>query len=215
MLGSCWMVFLQMPIFMGLYYALQESIFFRLQPFLWMPNLAAPDMLIYWGEKIPLISNPDHQGIVLCGLFPNLLYLGPFFNILPILAVALMIVQQKLTMPPPTDEQTAMQAKTMKYMMIFMGFMFYKVAAGLCMYFIASSLWGVAERKLIKKKSGAPVSPGPAMASASSRRGAAPPVRSNAGQRSRSARTADTNGDGFLARLREWWADILKQASKK
>ena len=29
-LGSCWMLLLQMPIFMGLYYALQESIHFRL-----------------------------------------------------------------------------------------------------------------------------------------------------------------------------------------
>src|SRR5581483_8994864 len=37
-LGSCWILFLQMPIFMGLYYCLQESIFFRLAPFLWIQN---------------------------------------------------------------------------------------------------------------------------------------------------------------------------------
>jgi YidC/Oxa1 family membrane protein insertase len=37
----------------------------------------------------------------------------------------------------------------MKYMMLFMGFLFFKVAAGLCIYFIASSLWGIAERKLV------------------------------------------------------------------
>jgi membrane protein insertase Oxa1/YidC/SpoIIIJ len=40
----------------------------------------------------------------------------------------------------------------MKYMMIFFGLMFYKVAAGLCVYFISSSLWGFAERKLLPKK---------------------------------------------------------------
>jgi membrane protein insertase Oxa1/YidC/SpoIIIJ len=34
-------------------------------------------------------------------------------------------------------------------MMIFMGLLFYKVPSGLCIYFIASSLWGIAERKLI------------------------------------------------------------------
>ena len=34
-------------------------------------------------------------------------------------------------------------------MMIFMGVMFYHVAAGLCVYFIASSLWGIGERKLL------------------------------------------------------------------
>jgi YidC/Oxa1 family membrane protein insertase len=49
-----------------------------------------------------------------------------------------------------------MQQKIMKYMMIFMGFMFYKVASGLCLYFIASSIWGIAERKLLP----APSAPG-------------------------------------------------------
>jgi hypothetical protein len=37
-------------------------------------------------------------------------------------------------------------------MMIFFGLLFYKVAAGLCIYFIASSLWGFAERKWLPKK---------------------------------------------------------------
>ena len=39
----------------------------------------------------------------------------------------------------------------MKYMTLFMGLLFYKVAAGLCLYFIASSAWGLAERKLLAK----------------------------------------------------------------
>jgi YidC/Oxa1 family membrane protein insertase len=42
-----------------------------------------------------------------------------------------------------------MQQKMMKYMMIFMGIMFYKVPAGLCLYFIVSTMWGIGERKLI------------------------------------------------------------------
>jgi YidC/Oxa1 family membrane protein insertase len=142
--GSCWLILLQMPVFLGLYYALQESIHFRLSSFLWIDNLAAPDMLIPWGSSIPWISKPQDYGW--------LLYLGPYFNILPVVAVALMIVQQKMTMPPPADDQAAMQMKMMKYMMIFMGLMFYKVAAGLCIYFIASSLWGFAERKLLPKR---------------------------------------------------------------
>jgi hypothetical protein len=37
-------------------------------------------------------------------------------------------------------------------MMIFFGLMFYKVAAGLCLYFITSSAWGFCERKLLPKK---------------------------------------------------------------
>jgi YidC/Oxa1 family membrane protein insertase len=204
MMGSCWMVLLQMPIFMGLYYALQESIHFRLAPFLWMENLAAPDMLKWWGENIPWISQPSAQG--------GLLYLGPFFNILPIIAVSLMLVQQKMLTPPPTDEQQAMQQKMMKWMMVLFGFMFYKVAAGLCLYFIASSLWGLAERKLLPKRQLATATAG------------APTDTSTNGQRSRTSsrpgrgrnrRDEEEEGDGLVQRVKDWWEELVKQASKK
>ncbi len=144
--GSCWVLLLQMPIFMGLYFALQESIHFRLAEFwpTWITNLAAPDMLFSWSQRIPYISRVEDYG--------SFFYLGPYFNLLPVIAVALMIVQQKMMTPPPTDEQQAMQQKMMKYMMVFFGLMFYKVAAGLCLYFIASSVWGFCERKLLPKK---------------------------------------------------------------
>ena len=39
----------------------------------------------------------------------------------------------------------------MKYMMIFMAFIFYKVPAGVCLYYIATNAWGLLERKLIPK----------------------------------------------------------------
>ena len=54
-------------------------------------------------------------------------------------------------MPPAADEQAAMQQKIMQYMMIFMGLMFFKVASGLCIYFIVQSLWGFVERKFLPK----------------------------------------------------------------
>ena len=144
--GTCWFILLQMPIFMGLYFALQESTYFRLAGAwpTWIKNLAAPDMLLRWGENIPWLSRPADYG--------GFIYLGPFFNLLPLIAVTLMIFQQKMMTPPPQDEQQEMQQKVMKYMMVFFGLMFYKVAAGLCIYFIASSLWGFAERKLLPKK---------------------------------------------------------------
>jgi len=77
--------------------------------------------------------------------------LGPYLNLLPMLTIVLFIWQQKMFMPPPTDEQAAMQQKIMKYMMIFMGLLFFKVASGLCIYFIVSSLWGIGERKVLPK----------------------------------------------------------------
>jgi len=229
-LGTCWVAFLQMPIFLGLYYCLQESIHFRLASFLWIQNLAAPDMLIRWGESIPWISDPSSHGAMW--------YLGPFFNLLPCVAVAFMITQQSMMAPPATDETQAMQQKMMKYMMIFFGVMFYKVAAGLCIYFIASSIWGFTERKLLpkKKKDGAtPVptqKPGffqkamnrlrgtPAALSTTdgtSTNGAAneSAFGARAKRKARAQRKEAPGKDSPWQRLKDWWTDLLKQASKR
>jgi YidC/Oxa1 family membrane protein insertase len=135
-----------MPIFLGLYRSLMVDVELRDAPLIaeavrWCSNLAAPDMLFDWHWFMPEMVN--------CGT--GFLGLGPYFNILPVFTVLLMVVQQKMFMPPATDEQSAMQQKVMKYMMIFMGVLFYKVASGLCLYFIASSLWGLAERKFLPK----------------------------------------------------------------
>lgn len=150
-MGGCLLLFAQMPIMMGLYYCLQESIFFRLEPFLWIDNLAAPDMTVWWSEQVPLISDPDNRH----GTF-SFLYLGPYLNILPLIAVSLMLYQQNKMMPPPTDEQQATQQRMMKIMMIVVAFMFYKVAAGLALYFIISTSWGLIERQFIPKATDKP-----------------------------------------------------------
>ncbi|MSR59153.1 MAG: membrane protein insertase YidC [Planctomycetaceae bacterium] len=131
-LAGCLPVFLQLPIFMGLYSALNHSVDLRMAKFLWIENLAAPDALAQLPFVVPFFG-------------------WKVFNLLPLITIALFIVQQKMFMPPPTSDEQAMQQKMMNYMMIFMGVMFYKVPAGLCVYFIASSLWGMAERKLLPK----------------------------------------------------------------
>lgn len=151
-LSGCLPIFIQMPIFIGLYRALMVDVELRDAPLIshairWCSNLAAPDMLYDWSGFMPDWVN---SGVGIFGL-------GPYFNLLPILTIILFIAQQKILMPPAADEQAAMQQKMMKYMMIFMGFMFFKVASGLCIYFIASSLWGLAERQLLPKP--VPVAP--------------------------------------------------------
>jgi YidC/Oxa1 family membrane protein insertase len=144
-------IFIQMPIFIGLYRSLMVAIELRDAPLFsnsiqWCSNLAGPDMLWDWSTFLRGIgANFIIDG---AGIFPAL---GPYFNLLPILTIILFIVQQKVLMPPSTDPQQAATQKMMKYMMIFMGFMFFKVASGLCIYFVASSLWGLAERKFLPK----------------------------------------------------------------
>jgi len=130
--AGCLPVFLQLPIFIGLYNALYYAIDLRLARFLWIDNLAAPDALFRFPGPLPLLG--WHE-----------------FNLLPILTCGLFLVQQKMFMPAAETEEQRVTNKMMNFMTIFMGFMFYKSPAGLCIYFIASSLWGIAERKLLDR----------------------------------------------------------------
>ena len=143
-MAGCLPMFLQLPIFIGLYRALSVDIELRQAPFMqssnWASNLSAPDMLTQWDSW--MMEFFAGRGIG---------WLGPYFNILPMIVVVLFLTQQKLFMPPATDEQTAMTQKLMGFMTLFMGLFFFRVPAGLCLYFIASSLWGICERVLVKK----------------------------------------------------------------
>ncbi|MEO2036526.1 MAG: membrane protein insertase YidC, partial [Planctomycetaceae bacterium] len=128
-LGGCLPLFFQLPVFIGLYTCLNTAVDLRGQELWWIDNLAAPDAL--FGMPFPLPV------------------LGTDFNLLPCINVVLFLVQQKLFMPPPTDEQQELQQKMMNVMTIFFAVMFWHVPAGLCIYFVASSLWSIGERKLL------------------------------------------------------------------
>lgn len=196
-MGGCLLLFAQMPVLMGLYFCLQESVFFRLEQFLWIENLAAPDMALWWSEKIPWISTPDNLG--------GILYLGPYLNVLPLLAVGLMIWQQNKMMPPPTDEQTAAQQRMMKIMMFMMAILFYKVAAGLAVYFIVSTIWGLVERQLIHQPISEETKPAVARDAGS------------AGKAEGSSRppAPEPKPKGFFARLMERVEELRKQADEQ
>ncbi len=191
---GCLVVLLQMPVFLGLYWALNESINLRLAEFLWIDNLAAPDMLLHW-ENWPVlgwiasIRNP----------FSGQQILGPYFNLLPIVAIVFMLIQQKLVMPPTMDDQMAMQMKMMNYMMILFAWLFYWVASGLCLYFSVSSAWALIERKLLPKKkpeeTAAPQTP--------------------AGKRKTDRPSRDGKATGFFRKIGKWWSELQKRAEKR
>ncbi len=176
-MGGCLIVFLQLPIFVGLYRALMVDVELRQAPLItesirWASNLASPDMLFDWSGFMPEFIT---RGTGMFGL-------GPYFNLLPIFAIVLFLWQQKKFMPPPADEQAALQQKMMQYMMVFMGILFFKVASGLCLYFIASSLWSIAERQYLPKTH--PASNAPAA-------GTNPPPRRLLGEDRRAATAPD------------------------
>jgi YidC/Oxa1 family membrane protein insertase len=145
-MSGCMLAFLQLPIFIGLYRALMVNVELRQAPLFgesihWASNLAAPDMFMDWTGFMP--------GFITA--YRGMGSLGPFLNLLPFVTVGLFILQQQMFMPPATDDQTKMQQKMMKYMMILIGYMFYTVPSGLCLYIIASSIWGITEKKLLPK----------------------------------------------------------------
>jgi YidC/Oxa1 family membrane protein insertase len=180
--SGCLPVFLQLPIFMGLYQSLNHAVDLRLANFLWVDNLAAPDALFVMPFAIPFLGND--------------------FNLLPLITIGLFIVQQKMFMPPAMNEEQAMQQKMMNFMMVFMGVMFYKVPAGLCVYFIASSLWGMAERKLLPKAK--PGTPPPDASSSDS-----------APDRPKRRGDDDTDDNGGKGKGGGLWDMLLKAAEKE
>jgi YidC/Oxa1 family membrane protein insertase len=129
--GGCLPALIQLPIFVGLWQALNTSVPLRHASFLWIRDLSAPDMMFRFPFVVP--------------------FLGDWFNLLPFVVVGLMLFQTKLFSPPATTPDAEMQQKMMKYMMVFMGVMFYKVPSGLGLYFITSSLWAIGERLLLPK----------------------------------------------------------------
>ncbi len=195
---GCLVMLLQMPIFMGLYYALNESTHLRLEGFLWMSNLAAPDMLINWSNW-PVI-----------GGLSQWLRLGDFLNLLPLVSVGLMYWQQKKMMPPAMDDQQAMQQKMMSWMMFLMVYLFYWVPSGLCLYFIISGAWGVFERKFIPKVA-LPTPAGGTGTAAPADDKAAGPGKKRGDRHGK----PDEKAPSMSGKVANLWQKLLKEAEKR
>jgi len=142
--AGCLPALIQLPIVIGLYRCVSVDVGLRQQALFpgwdWCSNLAGPDMFMDWQSWMPEFIAGRGSG-----------WFGPYLNILPIVTITLFIIQQKVLMPKATDEQTRVAQQMMMVMTIMMGVLFFKVPAGLCIYFITSSTWSLVERFLIKR----------------------------------------------------------------
>ncbi|MCF6228985.1 MAG: YidC/Oxa1 family membrane protein insertase [Planctomycetes bacterium] len=143
-IAGCLPMFLQLPIFIGLYSAFGNSFFLRQEGFLWISDLTLPDASFGIATKVGgIIEMLSHNG-----------YLT--LNVLPILWIVLSILQFKMQ-PKPDDPQQAAMQKQMGCMFPIMGLFFYGFASGFAFYFIISSIYSMGESRLIKynlRKSG-------------------------------------------------------------
>ena len=110
------------------------------------------------------------------------------------------------------------------FMSVIMGVMFYKMAAGLCIYFIAGSLWGMAERKLLPKKNpvvdvpgGAAPPPGgsPPGGGGPSVPPAPTPKGKSKWDKKDKMKEKDAAPVTFYEKAKALWREILKPAEKK
>ncbi len=125
---GCLTIFLQIPIWYALFQALRVEFALRHQPFLWVHDLAMPDRLF------------------------GLPFWPHWFNLLPLLMLVLWVLQQKLAPTPGSDDpQVQMQMKMMKFMPYVFFLFLYDYAAGLALYMCVSSVWTIAESRLVKR----------------------------------------------------------------
>lgn len=124
-LGGCLPMVIQIPVFIGLYWALLASVELRQAPWiLWYTDLARPEALF----TIPGIQMP--------------------VGLLPIIMMATMFLQTFLN-PPPTDP---VQAKMMKIMPLAFSLMFFFFPSGLVLYYTVNSILSIAQQWYINRQ---------------------------------------------------------------
>ena len=224
-LSGCLPLMLQMPILIALYKALSVDVELYGASLLgsgvrWCSDMAAPDKLWDWsGLWISMGWTSFNNGY---GMFS----LGPYFNVLPIITIILFLVQQAVMMPPPTTDQEKQMRSMMKYMMIFMGFMFFKVPSGLCIYFIAGSLFGFAERKFLPKPKPANASDGhttPSEVTVDDCKSVVRPVTDHESKDRESKKkkkhsqspTNENEPQGFWQEVKSRWKKVLEEAQHR
>ena len=120
-LGGCLPMLLQLPVFIGLFYALRSSIQLRHAPFFgWIDDLSAPESLF----MIPMVEVP--------------------LRVLPLVMGGTMILQQRIT--PMQQMDPAQQKMMMTVMPIVMTVVFYQFPSGLVLYWMVSNVLAIAHQ---------------------------------------------------------------------
>jgi YidC/Oxa1 family membrane protein insertase len=211
-LSGCLPLFIQLPIFIGLYKALSIDAGLYGTPLFsssirWCNDLSAPDKLCDWSGFW------SGMGWTSFNMGQSVFALGPYFNLLPMLTVTLFLAQMIFTMPPPTDDQSRMQRKMMQFMMPLMGLMFFKVPSGLCLYFIVSTIWGLLERRFIPKAQ-PQTNVSDTMYDVKPMESKYSPVKKDTVKKDTKTRTDKTppKPEGKLAK---WWREVLEKAAEQ
>jgi YidC/Oxa1 family membrane protein insertase len=122
-LGGCLPMLLQMPILYGFYRVLDLAIELRHAPWIWwVKDLSAPDRLTIMGVSVP---------------------------VLVILMTIASFIMQKMT---PMATADPAQQRMMMLMPLFFAFMFYRLASGMVLYWLTSSVVQILQQVFINRR---------------------------------------------------------------
>lgn len=136
-LGGCLPLLFQMPVFIGLFSVLRNTIELRGAPFvLWMSDLSSPDVLFDFGVKLP--------------------FLGSEFHMLPLLMGVAMFVQSKTGGGSPTGGPAAGAAGQQKMMQTMMPIvftvLFYNMPSGLVLYWLVNNIFSIVQQYIVHRQ---------------------------------------------------------------
>ncbi len=121
-MGSCLPTLVQIPVFFGFYYMLRSAIELRGVHFLWAYDLSQPDTIAY-----------------IAG-FP--------INPLPLIMGGTQFWQMHMT--PPSPGMDPGQQRIMKFMPLIFLVFFYRMSAGLTVYWTVSNLLSILQMQMTK-----------------------------------------------------------------
>src|SRR6185369_14909398 len=139
-MSGCLPMLVQMPVFIGFFTMIRSAIELRGAHFLWVSDLSRPDtILIIPGLTfVPFLSTP----------------LGLPINLLPLLMVGVMIWQAHLQ--PVSPGMDPAQQKMMRYMPLIFLLFLYGYSSGMALYMTVSTMLGILQMELMKRKNAAP-----------------------------------------------------------
>jgi len=121
--AGCLPIFIQIPIFIGLYYMLRTSSEIRFQSFFWIQDLSIPDTVASLGS------------------FP--------INILPLIMGVTMFIQMRITPTPSVDN---MQQKIIMWMPFIFLIFCYNFPAALVLYWTVQNIFTILQQWLTNRK---------------------------------------------------------------
>jgi YidC/Oxa1 family membrane protein insertase len=144
-LSGCLPMLVQMPIFIALYWTFSLAADLRGHGFLWVRDLTLADNTFFLGFTLP--------------------WLGPAtINLLPLAYIGFSFWMSFSQKPPTGGDGNDMQqqmAKTMRWMPLIFGLIFYNMPAGLVLYFTVNIVLSTLEMRYVRKKLGMDGAGGP------------------------------------------------------